>query len=71
MPNTARKERLLADLVEEMNNDMSLPLKEGSLNLVPGEGNVDADIFFVGEAPGKKMRRVVRLLELQENYSLK
>jgi len=29
------------------------PLYEGA-NFVPGEGNPDADILFVGEAPGKK-----------------
>ena len=30
-----------------------LPLKAGSTNDVPGEGNPDADILFVGEGPGK------------------
>ena len=35
----------------EANND--LPLKMGATNAVPGEGNPDADIMFVGEAPGK------------------
>jgi DNA polymerase len=31
----------------------TLPLFEGA-NFVPGEGNPQADILFVGEAPGKK-----------------
>ncbi|MEZ4087045.1 MAG: uracil-DNA glycosylase [Candidatus Gracilibacteria bacterium] len=28
-------------------------LCEGAIQAVPGEGNPDADIFFIGEAPGK------------------
>ena len=30
-----------------------LPLKAGATNPVPGEGNPNADIVFVGEGPGK------------------
>jgi uracil-DNA glycosylase len=30
-----------------------LPLKEGTTNAVPGEGNADAEVLFIGEAPGK------------------
>lgn len=30
-----------------------LPLKAGATNVVPGEGNPDTDILFIGEAPGK------------------
>jgi DNA polymerase len=30
-----------------------LPLKAGATQAVPGEGNPDADILFVGEGPGK------------------
>jgi DNA polymerase len=33
---------------------MSLPLRAIATNTVPGEGNVDADILLVGEAPGAK-----------------
>jgi uracil-DNA glycosylase family 4 len=29
------------------------PLKDGARNFVPGEGNIDADYMFVGEAPGR------------------
>lgn len=48
----------LRKLEEEMWNDKSLPL-QGS-NLVFGEGNVDCDVMFIGEAPGfyeDKMKR--------------
>lgn len=30
------------------------PLRAGAIQAVPGEGNPDADIMFIGEAPGKK-----------------
>ncbi|MEO1441920.1 MAG: uracil-DNA glycosylase family protein, partial [Chloroflexota bacterium] len=29
------------------------PLHEGRKNTVPGSGNPDADIMFIGEAPGQ------------------
>lgn len=28
-------------------------LREGSLNAVPGDGNIDAELVFIGEAPGR------------------
>ncbi len=31
---------------------MTLPLREGATQLVFGEGNPDAEIYFLGEAPG-------------------
>lgn len=41
-------------LVEKENlEDLDLPLKEGAKNLVFGKGNPDAQIMFVGEAPGR------------------
>lgn len=40
----------LKKLEEEAQNDPSLPLRES--NLVFGEGNIDCDVMFVGEAPG-------------------
>ncbi len=46
------KENLLQTLKIKMINDRSLPLQES--NLVFGEGSSEADIFFIGEAPGKK-----------------
>ena len=39
-------------LMQEMLKE-NLPLKESAINLVFGKGNPDAEILFVGEAPGK------------------
>lgn len=36
-----------------MEKDESLPLREGSTQLVFGEGNPDADIYLLGESPGR------------------
>ena len=47
------KEAALAQLNQEIANDMSLPLRKEATNPVPGEGYANADILFVGEAPGK------------------
>ncbi len=44
------KQAALRHLEEEMRADDSLPLQES--NLVFGEGNPDADVMFIGEAPG-------------------
>ncbi|MEW6617439.1 MAG: uracil-DNA glycosylase [Patescibacteria group bacterium] len=46
------KEELLKKLEKELIEDASLPLRES--NLVFGEGNINCDILFIGEAPGKK-----------------
>jgi len=35
-----------------MQNDVSLPLREGATQLVFGEGNCDTELYFLGEAPG-------------------
>ena len=44
--------------LEELNNAMhdmcACTLKETVTNVVPGKGNADAEIMFIGEAPGKK-----------------
>lgn len=48
------KEKKQADLEKlhrEIEN-LDLPLKTAASRLVPGEGNPDADVVFVGEAPG-------------------
>ncbi|MEX0689848.1 MAG: uracil-DNA glycosylase, partial [Candidatus Paceibacterota bacterium] len=42
----------LEKLKKEIQTDKKLPLQ--STNLVFGEGNPDADILFIGEAPGAK-----------------
>ena len=44
------KELELVKLAERMANDSLLPLSES--NLVFGEGNSDAEVIFIGEAPG-------------------
>lgn len=45
------KKEELGQLKSEMEKT-SLPLKKGATNLVFGEGNPDAKIFFLGEGPG-------------------
>lgn len=42
----------LHSLMEEMEADASLPLREA--NFVWGEGNIDSKVVFVGEAPGAR-----------------
>ena len=44
------KQELLAELAAAMTADTSLPLKT---NLVFGEGNIDCEVLFIGEAPGQ------------------
>ncbi|MEX2436677.1 MAG: uracil-DNA glycosylase [Candidatus Paceibacterota bacterium] len=46
------KDEQLEKLKKEIQTDKKLPLQ--STNLVFGEGNPDADILFIGEAPGAK-----------------
>lgn len=50
--NKEEKQKLLDELKERMLHDETLPLKSGATNLVFGEGNSDADAFFIGEGPG-------------------
>lgn len=42
----------LKKLKTEMQEDKSLPLRDQATQLVFGEGNPDANIYFLGEAPG-------------------
>jgi uracil-DNA glycosylase family 4 len=42
----------LEELKKQMKKDEKLPLKKGATNLVFGEGNPEAEIFFLGEGPG-------------------
>ena len=46
-----RREELVA-LYKEMRDCLDCPLAESRTNLVFGTGNADADLMFVGEAPG-------------------
>lgn len=48
------KEDTLAGLNRAMAETCTCALKETALHVVPGIGNADARIVFVGEAPGKK-----------------
>lgn len=49
---TAQKQAALAELAETIRQCSRCPLGATRLNAVPGEGNVDADVMFVGEGPG-------------------
>jgi uracil-DNA glycosylase family 4 len=51
MPATVRRERLV-DLYRELQDCQKCPLAEGRTTVVFGTGNADADLMFVGEAPG-------------------
>ncbi len=50
--NTAQKTAALAELAETIKTCTRCPLGATRLNAVPGEGNVDAEVMFVGEGPG-------------------
>jgi len=43
----------LEKLKAKASKDQTLPLREGAKNLVFGDGNPEAKIFLLGEAPGK------------------
>ena len=49
---TAQKKAALAELANTIKNCSRCPLGATRLNSVPGEGNVDAELMFVGEGPG-------------------
>jgi DNA polymerase len=50
MDKTAALEQIKADI---LNKNICPDLAKQATNLVMGDGNVDADIVFIGEAPGK------------------
>ena len=52
------KEELLKKLENELTENALLPLRES--NLVFGEGNVNCDVLFIGEAPGQKENELHR-----------
>lgn len=47
----------LEQLLKEMQNNSTLPL---TTNLVFGEGNVNCDVLFIGEAPGEREDELMR-----------
>ena len=50
-PAAARRERLV-ELYHELQDCQKCPLAQGRTTVVFGTGNADADLMFVGEAPG-------------------
>jgi DNA polymerase len=54
-----KKEQLIA-LKKKMQGDKSLPLRQGTTNLVFGEGSPNAEMFFLGEGPGYHEDRLGR-----------
>lgn len=52
------KVKLLDKLFVQMSEDKKLPLRKS--NLVFGEGSAEADIFFIGEAPGANEDKLKR-----------
>lgn len=50
--NTAQKTAALTELADTIKNCSRCPLGATRINAVPGEGNVDADLMFIGEGPG-------------------
>ncbi|MFA6365305.1 MAG: uracil-DNA glycosylase [Candidatus Paceibacterota bacterium] len=52
------KRDALRQLEHEIENDITLPLREA--NLVFGEGDINAKILFIGEAPGQKENELRR-----------
>src|SRR6184192_943616 len=47
-----RRRQALVALYEQLGPDHECPLKAGRTNVVFGMGNANADLMFVGEAPG-------------------
>lgn len=51
------KSERLAEIASRIAADRSLEIARAATNPVPGEGNPDADLLFVGEAPGAQEDR--------------
>lgn len=50
----ANKAKKLAHLAEKLRGSSTCPLRKTALNAVPGEGSPNAQLFFIGEAPGRQ-----------------
>src|SRR5262249_27199540 len=48
----AERRNALAALNDQINHCVACPLAKTRTHAVPGEGRIDADIMFIGEAPG-------------------
>lgn len=57
---TQEKVDALKKLKKEMQEDKTLPLRKGATQLVFGEGNPQAKVYFIGEAPGFNEDRLGR-----------
>lgn len=49
-----KKQKLLEELNQKMAEECRCELRHQALHVVPGDGSAEADILFIGEAPGKK-----------------
>ena len=54
MSTLEQKKKKLDELAKKINACQLCPLYQGTTNSVPGEGNPNAEILFIGEGPGKK-----------------
>jgi len=57
MPTSAKlskRQRALQNLAEKLAKSSACPLRKTAKHAVPGEGNAKAEIFFIGEAPGRQ-----------------
>jgi uracil-DNA glycosylase family 4 len=54
MTSPSSKSTALEQIAAEIAADTNLPLRSVATNPVPGEGNPDAEVLFIGEAPGKE-----------------
>lgn len=50
---TQEKRQQLDELAHRMEHELTYDLAKSATHCVPGEGNPDADILFIGEAPGR------------------
>jgi len=50
---TNEKKSALDKIAQEIKNFKGLEIAKNAINGVAGEGNVDAEMLFIGEAPGK------------------
>ncbi|MBW3021210.1 uracil-DNA glycosylase [Candidatus Woesearchaeota archaeon] len=53
-PEQEKKQKLLDNIKSKLLKELVCPLRDEANNLVFGKGNPDADILFIGEAPGEK-----------------
>jgi uracil-DNA glycosylase len=54
------KKQQLQELYAELEQAVPLPLAEAAADIVPGEGSAEAELLFIGEAPGEKEAQLRR-----------